>query len=259
MGKKRVKKSKKRLKISLVLAAKDEEIFAKDFFESIKKQTRKPDEIILADSSADATPIIAKKAIPSIKLYKTKPVSAGFQRQYGFERSSGDIILFTDVDAVVYRDWVEEMEKIFSNPEVNVAVGTVLFKDIPTIPAKKSNYYMNHCNAGYRRKVLEEFSLDIEQNWDDKDLGYRVGKKYLIYGAPKAKVYHIGSLYDMFYSEKKFGVAMVKLLRKYNWHPHWILRWLANLAIILFVRRDIKHFFYCIYGLGFGVKKVYFG
>lgn len=250
----------KRLRISLVLASKDEEIFAKGFFESVKRQTRRPDEIILVDSSKDKTAKIAKKIIPSIRLYRTRPVSAGFQRQFGFEKSTGDVILFTDVDAIADKRWVEEMEKAFLDDRVNAAVGTVQFKEIPEIiPPEKGRYYMNHCNAGYRRNVLEEFPVDAEQNWDDKDLGYRVGKKHLIYGVPEARVFHIGTFHDLLYTEKKFGEAMAKLLKKYSWHPFWICRWLYNLAIILFIRRNIRQFFYCIYGMLSGIRKVYFG
>jgi glycosyltransferase involved in cell wall biosynthesis len=243
--------------ISLVLASKNEEKHINTFFESIRKQTRKPDEIILVDSSTDRTAEIAKHFVD--KLIKTQTKCAGHARSIGVKASKGDIIIFTDLDAIPHPDWLKELVKPFESPDVNVVQGQVFLKNYDgrgekwlfTTGLKKWGKYLNHCNTAYRKKVLKEIPLDPEQFWDDAEMSYRISKKYLIYGNKKAKVYHYTVDYDkqrhLWGSSVYLGIGWMKILKKYK-NLYWILRIEYNLYKTL-KELGIKEFVYFSAGL----------
>jgi len=203
------------MKVSLILASRNEEKYADEFFVTLKNQKRKPDEIILVDSSNDSTPEIAKYYVDRIIF--TKPKNVGFQRYHGFKQSTGDIIVFTDLDAWLFPDWIERLVEKFEDPNVNVVRGSVLYSEIKDkIPHKFTS--IHHCNTAYRRKVLEEFPFDVNCSHDDRDMNERVKKKYKVYGAPLAKVFHIGSFSKISTKgkAKHYADADLYLARKYK-------------------------------------------
>jgi len=233
------------MKISLILVSRNEERYAEPFFHSLENQTRKPDEIILIDSSIDKTPEIARPFVD--KLIFTKPKNVGSQRLHGFKNSIGDIIIFTDLDAFLNPFWIENLVKMFENPEVNVVRGTVRYREIKDkIPKKFTT--IHHCNTAYRRKVLEEFPFDEECNHDDIDMNERVGRKYKIYGCPEAIVLHIGSFAKTSAKEKarRYAEADIYLLKKYK-TLFMFFRPFANALYSMIIERRIKYNFYYIW------------
>lgn len=232
------------MKVSLILVSKNEEKFVKSFFKYLKKQTRKPDEIVLVDSSSDKTPEIAKSFVD--KLIKLDPSTgakyrdaAGLQRNIGIKNSKGDIIVFTDLDAIPHPDWLEQLTKPFENPDINVVQGQIFFHSyngkgeygLFQANLKKEGKYLNNCNAAFRRKVLKEFPLANDIRFDDIELGYRISKKYIIYGIKNAKIYHYGCAPQIRLSNNKdiwegcvrCSIGWVRILKKYN-NLYWFFR-----------------------------------
>jgi glycosyltransferase involved in cell wall biosynthesis len=229
-------------------------MFAKDFFQSLKTQTLKPDEIILVDSSdmADRTLGIAQQYISNMKVFFTHPFSVGAQRWVGIQQSSGDIIVFTDLDAVLYPDGFEKLVEKFNDDSVNIVRGSVLYKEIRNkIPHRLTR--IHHCNTAYRRKVLDEFPFDEKCVHDDRDMNERVGKKYEIYGAPLAKVFHIGSFEKTSIKEKVRRYADVDLYLARKYKSLWMyFRPIINDLICLTEFRfkwAIYHFWFYLRGL----------
>jgi glycosyltransferase involved in cell wall biosynthesis len=233
------------MKVSLVLVSKDEREYVRPFFHTLKLQTRKPEQIILVDSSTDGTFQIAEQFVD--KSFWTPPAPVGYCRQVGFENSTGDIIIFTDLDALLNPFWIENLVKMFENPEVNVVRGTVRYREIKDkIPKKFTT--IHHCNTAYRRKVLEEFPFDEECNHDDIDMNERVGRKYKIYGCPEAIVLHIGSFAKTSAKEKarRYAEADIYLLKKYK-TLFMFFRPFANALYSMIIERRIKYNFYYIW------------
>jgi len=246
------------MKVSLILTSKNEEEFAGKFFQSLEKQTKKPDEIILVDSSADRTAEIAKPFVDKlIKLDHSIGAkyrdAAGLQRNIGIKNSIGDIIVFTDLDAIPHPNWLEELTKPFENPDVNVVQGQVFFhsyngkgeKGLFQNDLKEQGKYLNNCNSAFRRNVLEEFPLANDIRWDDVELSYRVSRKYIIYGNKKAKVYHYGCTLkhrDLWESALFSGIGWVRILKKYK-NPYWFFRIWYNIFCTLKVH-GFKTFVY---------------
>jgi len=231
-------------KVSLVLVSKNEEKYARKFFKSLEKQTRKPDEVILVDCSTDRTPEIAEPYVD--KLIIVKKCSASYQRGIGVKHAKGDVILFTDMDTILYPDWIEQLVKMFEDPKVHVVRGQVLWpeikKQIPLIGKR-----INHCNMAYRRHVLEEFPFDPNLNrGDDFDMGYRVSRKYVIYGCPEAKVIHFSFQKHGWENAKSYGKDWIALTKKYK-NPYWILRAIYNVFYPIKEKKP-KWVLYNLYG-----------
>jgi len=254
------------MKVSLILTSKNEEKFAKKFFQAIKKQTKKPDEIILVDSSADRTAEIAKPFVDKlIKLDHSIGAkyrdAAGLQRNIGIKNSRGDIIVFTDLDAIPHPDWLEELTKPFENPNINVVQGQVFFhsyngkreKGMFQAGLKEWGKYLNNCNAAFRRKVLKEFPLANDIRWDDVELGYRISKKYIIYGNKKAKVYHYAVNFkerDMWDSAFFSAIGWVRILKRYRKSlydtTYWFFRIWYNIFCVIKAWGFKTFIYYCI-------------
>lgn len=94
-----------RLPISIVIPTFNEKYFLPKLLESIKKQTKKPEEIIVADAfSDDNTRKIAKK-------FGAKVVDGGLpaiSRNNGARKASSSIILFLDSDVVLPKKFLEQ-------------------------------------------------------------------------------------------------------------------------------------------------------
>jgi len=240
------------MKVSLILVSYNEEKYAKDFFNSLKAQTRRTDEIILIDSSDDKTPDIARPFVD--RIISTKPYTTGSQRNIGVQVSTGDILIFTDLDAILYPDWIEKLIEKFEDPEVNVVRGSVLYKEIKhKIPHKFT--IIHHCNTAYRRKVLEEFPFDINCVHDDRDMNERVRKKYKIHGAPLAKVFHVGSFSKSSHKSKakRYALADFYLARKYRTLFMWV-RPIINDFFAFFLELRFK---FAIYHFWFYIKELF--
>jgi len=232
----KIKRKNKYFKTSLILVSKNEEKYAPNFFKSLKKQKRKPDEIILVDCSTDRTPEISKSHVN--KLIRVKKCGASYQRGVGVKHSKGDILIFTDIDTILYTTWIKELVKKFKNPNIHVVRGNVLW---PEIKKKVSlvGKRINHCNMAYRRHVLEEFPFDPNLNrGDDWDMGYRISKKYIIYGCPKAKVIHFSFKKHGWENAKSYGKDWVALTKKYK-TPYWTIRALYNIFYPIIEKRPM--------------------
>ncbi len=101
----------KNFDVSIVIPAYNEEKYIKNCLESISKlETKLNFEVILVDNnSTDQT--IAKvqgfKNKLNIRVVKESLQSRGAARKRGFEEAKGKIILSTDADTIVYKDWID--------------------------------------------------------------------------------------------------------------------------------------------------------
>ena len=171
-----------KLKVSVIIMTLNAENFIKNTLEILLQQTRKPDEIIVADSeSDDCTREIASK-FEKVKILniRRKEFDHGGSRDYALKNSSGDIILFFTQDAVITQeDYIERMIKNFDDKEVAMVCGRQIPKpdsspyerlireyNYPNIrkvntkaDIKKKNiktFYMSDVCSAYRRDIYLE-------------------------------------------------------------------------------------------------------
>src|SRR5437588_5698808 len=103
------------MKLSVVITAFNEEQKIADCLESVKNLA---DEIIYVDnSSTDATVDIAKEYTDWTFTQKNNPTAIDLQKNFGFEKASGEWILSLDADERVTPELAEEIRNIISHPD----------------------------------------------------------------------------------------------------------------------------------------------
>lgn len=118
----------KKPKISIILAAYNEEKLLPRALKALQKQTVSKDDyeiIVIDNGSTDKTVQVAKSFGATVYSYN-KIQGCGAARQYGSSKANGTIIAFTDCDCIVESDWVEKIEKYFYDPSVVSVSGRVL-------------------------------------------------------------------------------------------------------------------------------------
>lgn len=258
------------MKVSLLLTSKNEEKHVPQFFECIKKQTRKPDEIILVDSSTDSTAKMSEEYLDLFKLRYNidynilvkETNNCGHGRAIGFHMTTGKIIVLTDLDALLKNNWLEELVKPFSNSDVHVVQGQVLFysldKEENQMWSKgllEKGKYTNHCNIAFRRHVIEEHPWDPMINLDDVEMGYKIKGKYAVYGQKTAIVQHLATpeYRPSFRKILKYHIGYWQLIIKYKKDaPYWWARMWYNI-LYLIPKGQLRHFTKCIFAIGLGM------
>ncbi len=100
-------------KISIIIAAYNEEKFIANCLNSLLKQSYPIQEIIVVDDgSTDKTWEILnqlKRLDSKIKIYRKKHLEQATARNYGFKKSTGDILVFPDADYYFDLRFVEKL------------------------------------------------------------------------------------------------------------------------------------------------------
>lgn len=112
------------MKISLVVTILNEEKTIEPFLDSVAGQTLKPDEVIIVDGgSVDWTLEILAERKENIRVLIMKGANRSLGRNRGVEEARGDIVAFTDAGCILDKNWLMEITKPFSDPEVEVVAG----------------------------------------------------------------------------------------------------------------------------------------
>ncbi|MFA4946574.1 MAG: glycosyltransferase [Candidatus Micrarchaeia archaeon] len=126
------------MRISVVVPALNEEKRIAACIDSLKRQSLKPFEIVVADGgSKDATRAIARKKGCRVVVEHERTIAAG--RQCGCLAARGDILAFTDADAVLDRSWLKELCAPLRDPGVVCVFGSLELLDATWLEAFLSN------------------------------------------------------------------------------------------------------------------------
>ncbi|MFN3805202.1 MAG: glycosyltransferase family 2 protein [Pyrobaculum sp.] len=186
--------------VSVVVPTRDRVEYLKSCVESLARQSHPIDELVIVDSSVGReTEEFVKKLRPPFKVvYIRERVGTAKARNLGIEAASGDIVIFTDDDVVLDRDYVKEVLKIFAAGRGKVGgVGGMLIvegegdggRSLRLLPTYVFNLaflrgswrrgavlpsgfptrfpdtlsiveHLDTSNAAFRREVLKEFRFD---------------------------------------------------------------------------------------------------
>jgi len=197
-------------KISVILLTKNSSTTVQKSLESIFKQTRQPDEVVVVDgNSSDGTLDIVKKY--PVRLVSEPGLGFGHARNLGVKNASGDIVFFIDSDCYAEPDWIEKTLPHFdSNTEVAAVTGlTSLWNresavarflacvggrvNMPTQP--RFVKIAPTMNLALRREVVGEVGGFDETliRCEDTDLTYKINQHHRILYEPRAVVWFKGS------------------------------------------------------------------
>lgn len=118
--------------MSVIVAARNEEAHIGVLLESLDRQTRRPDEIVVVDDrSEDGTASVIEayqKRLPMLRIEKVESLPAGAAPkknalERGIAASSNEILCFTDADVILPPTWLAAIEARMA-PQVGVVIGS---------------------------------------------------------------------------------------------------------------------------------------
>ena len=146
-----------------------------DGLASIERATRGRDrEIIVVESSGDATAEIVRQRFPDVVLIcSAERLSAGGARNHGAARARGRLLFFTDQDCIVPADWIDRLERHLEDPTVGAAGGAVGIRNPSNLsgcavyfleflkhfpcnrPPRRDAGFLVGCNSAFRAEALQ--------------------------------------------------------------------------------------------------------
>lgn len=205
-------------KVSVIIMTLNAEIYIQNIIDMLRKQTIKPDEIIVADSeSEDRTVDIAKENGTKLISIRRREFDHGGSRDLALRESIGDYILFLTQDAEIGSEtYIQSILKPFEDEKVAMVCGRQIAKKNATsyerlirefnYPNKRmiktkddiekmgiKAYYMSDVCSAYRRDIYFEiggFEHPIMTNEDMLIAANALKNGYKIAYEPSAYVYH---------------------------------------------------------------------
>lgn len=119
------------MKVGLVIPALNAGHELGALLDAVEGQTRRPDDILVVDSSSDDDTVEIAKSYPGIRVIsiRREDFDHGGTRQLAFEKVTGDCVLFLTQDAVPADEcYVENLLRPFSDPTVAMTSGRQLPK-----------------------------------------------------------------------------------------------------------------------------------
>lgn len=212
--------------------------------------------LVVDDGSTDNTEDIVQKIMEDsqcdLKYFKQANHGLSAARNFGIEKSDGDIIAFVDDDCIADKDWLKNLAEAYTSEDI-VAVGGKVISILDTTPPKffagkvndgtgffgdfdrgehrKAVDWIIGCNMSFKRSVFEKFGLfdtaigrkkNLPLSYEEVDICNRISKAdYKILYEPKARIYHKihpGSLtYPWCFNNALFGgISEYRSQKKYE-------------------------------------------
>jgi glycosyltransferase involved in cell wall biosynthesis len=199
--------------LSVVVPAFNEEKFLPKCLESLRNQDFKDFEIIVVDNnSTDKTAEIAKKF--GVILVSEENQGVAFARNKGAKVAKGEILVFTDADTILPKDWLSRISKEFKEDEDLIAFGGSCEFYSGPISAKIASRFLlpiflfldkffsggwnlMGCNMAIKREAFLKvggFNINLKIN-EDVEISYRLRKIGKVILDPRFKVMTSGRRY----------------------------------------------------------------
>lgn len=146
------------MNISVVIPTSGRARFLEECLESVRAQTRLPDEILVIDNSPDGA---AALSVPEgVRLVSEPRLGVVPARNRGLLEARGEILAFLDDDCLAPPGWLAALETCFADPAVAAAGGPVrpLWLAPPpraVLQSPRALSYLGLLDMGARRKPLD--------------------------------------------------------------------------------------------------------
>jgi glycosyltransferase involved in cell wall biosynthesis len=223
------------MRLSVVIPALNEERYLGGLLADIRRQTRRPDEVIVVDAgSSDGTIRIAENS-QAIILHGEPPVAQG--RNLGGYSAGGDLIFFLDADTRLPERFFEDFVGDVENRDLDVACPRYIpYDSTPTIRAIHAFWNVvlraferllpsgaGHCIALRGELFRESRGFDPSLKFDDIELVRRLskGKRFGIVGVNvfvSDRRYREGGILHTFLLHMLMALAFA--LGRFEWTNH---------------------------------------
>ncbi|MDD2823216.1 MAG: glycosyltransferase family 2 protein [Candidatus Daviesbacteria bacterium] len=209
------------MKISILVPCHNEEKSIKRCLLSCLNQSKKADQIVVVnDGSTDKSLEILKKfkekiTIVNIPVHTTRKSLAQAQ---GIKKINGDLLITTDADTILDRDFIKNIIEDFDDPKVVASAGYVksiqdnwltacrqidylIGQEIHRKAQSNINalYVIPGCAAAYRTKIFKKLilfdhdtlaeDLDFTYKYHEQNLKISYNKKAIVYTEDPANLY----------------------------------------------------------------------
>jgi len=114
------------LRVSVIVTCHNYARYLEDALTSIESQTRKPFEILVVDDASDDNPKEIVDKFPGVRFERVEFGNVHRSRAYGFENTSGEVVLFFDADNTIPSDFIASGLAQFETPRVGVVYPRIL-------------------------------------------------------------------------------------------------------------------------------------
>lgn len=178
------------------------------------QQTDFPFEVIVVDSSQDGTELIIQNEFPDVRLIRlNEQTLPGSGRNLGIQYAKGDIVAFTDADAIPDPDWLQKIAVLHETKETD-AVGGSVINGYPRSPAawvshliefgmwgeNKPAAYMTKIpsvNISYKSDVFKKYRICFSDIFPSEDTLFNwalTERGGTIYFDPSVRVVHLNRM-----------------------------------------------------------------
>ena len=260
------------MKTSFISTVLNEEKNIKKFMDSLLKQTKKPDEIIIVDGgSKDKTYEILKKYAKKnkkLKIFQKKGVNIAQGRNIAISKAKGEIIFVSDAGCIIDENWIKDTIKYF--PKYDFVAGSYkaitkndfeLFQSLIVIKKVDRPTRMSGRNTAFKKKCWKDVGGYSERYLTGEDSKFHaeiINKKYKTKINPKPLVSWemrptLSKFAKQFYLYGK-GDRMQENLLKKGWKKNlvmvfgfWIyliiLLWIVFISLRIFLLMILIPFF----------------
>ncbi len=253
--------------ISVIIPTYGRPTALKAAMQSLAKQRRLPDELIVAlwDRDRASLSVLEDQATdsgfdqPKLKLVRTDENTVAAKENAAIQAATGDVICFMDDDAIAPPDWLQRLEQHYADPMVGAVGGRDVIRSWTSREAKRTRAvgrvswfgrltanhheptagvrdvdFLKGCNMSFRRELVSPVDPrlvgEIPYGFEiDMGLAVRAQGRRLVYD-PEASVDHYPSS-NM--SANEIGIARVS-----NHNQTYILlkhlAWWQRIAFLLY-------------------------
>jgi glycosyltransferase involved in cell wall biosynthesis len=121
----------KKLSVSIVIPVYNEAAHLGACLQAIADQTILPDEVIVVDNNSTDDTVAVAGQYQFVRVLHENRQGVVYARDCGFNAANGELIGRIDADTIVSSDWVDTLQAIFSDPNVDAVSGAVSYHDLP--------------------------------------------------------------------------------------------------------------------------------
>jgi cellulose synthase/poly-beta-1,6-N-acetylglucosamine synthase-like glycosyltransferase len=110
--------------ITIVIPAYNEARYIRRCLESIKRQSKAPDQVILVNNNCTDDTMLIAKEYDFVMILDVDQQGISYAISAGFDRVKSDIIARTDADTAVGKHWVKNIAEVFGDPNIDCITGS---------------------------------------------------------------------------------------------------------------------------------------